>query len=76
VMVICGADETYRQSAVAIAEGIKKKRPKTVIILAGRPSDDEFVRQLQKSGVEFFIHTRTDVIEVLTDLARRVGVVI
>jgi len=72
--VICGLDETYAAQAADLAAMLKAVNPSTVVILAGYPVDEAFRTSLAKAGVDLFIHIRSNILETLVDLARRLGV--
>ena len=74
VVVICGLDDAYVEDAPAAAKLIKKSSPDTVVILAGHPADEELVKKLTESGVDIFIHLKSNVLETLEDICSRLGV--
>ncbi len=74
VAVICGLDTAYESDAANVASKIKAGNPDTTVILAGMPKDEGLVKSLKDSGVDQFIHVRSDVLEILTGLAGKLGV--
>jgi methylmalonyl-CoA mutase len=72
IVVIVGRDETYAEQAAETARLVKSAADPPVVVLAGRPKP--LVAELQAAGVDSFIHQRSDVLEVLGDLARQCGV--
>ncbi len=63
IVVLCSSDEEYGELTGAVRL-IKEKAEKTTIIVAGYPK--ELITQLQKAGVDDFIHIKSNVLEVLT----------
>ncbi len=63
IVVLCSSDEEYEEMTQA-AGLIKEKNKKTTVIVAGYPKN--IITQLQKAGVDDFIHVRSNVLEVLT----------
>jgi methylmalonyl-CoA mutase len=73
VVVICSSDEEYADFAPAITKKIKNVNDQIVVVVAGYPK--EIVDSLKVSGVDDFIHVRTNVLEFLSDLQLVLGVV-
>ncbi len=73
-VVICGLDDAYTDGAPAVARMIKEKNPNAAVLLAGLPSDPAIAEKLMNAGVDTFIHIKSNVLEVLGDLARKMGV--
>ncbi len=71
---LCSTDETYPDLVPAVIGGLRATRPGTVVILAGYPSEQ--VEAHKASGVDEFIHLRADALEVLTAIAKRLGVAV
>lgn len=74
VVVICGLDEEYERSAALVAGRLKKSDPAPLIVLAGRPTDEARADAYRRAGVDLFIHLRSDRLEVLSRVARKMGV--
>ncbi len=74
VAVICGLDEVYEDQAPQLATILKNENPGIVVYMAGLPKDEELAGILEKSGVDSFIHTGSDVLETLNKLAEKLGV--
>ncbi|MCP4545037.1 MAG: hypothetical protein GY835_01070 [bacterium] len=68
-VVIVGADDTWAEDAPATAALIRAADPSARIYLAGLPRDGEILAALQDAGVSEFIHLRSDMPDVLGDLA-------
>ena len=72
IVVICSSDEEYPDLAPVIAEEIRKSNKKAQLILAGYPRD--IVENLKKSGIDDFIHIRTNVLEFLKEMNVKLGI--
>jgi methylmalonyl-CoA mutase len=70
VTVICSSDEEYATLVPAICTGIRQKDPDMVIVVAGYPK--ELLETLKAAGVNEFIHIRSNVIETLKGLQKKV----
>lgn len=67
IVVFCSTNEEYMGFAPKLATLIKKAKPLTIIILAGLPAEQE-IELFKQSGVDEFIHIRTDVLKTLNNL--------
>ena len=72
IVVICSSDEEYAALGPEIAAGLKAKNKETRIVIAGFPK--EITDQLKASGVDEFIHVRTNVMEALTRFQENLGI--
>ncbi len=72
IIVFCSSDEEYAEMASA-ATDIKKKLPKTKIVVAGNPK--ELIEQLNAAGVDSYIHLRTNLLESLAEFNESLGIV-
>jgi methylmalonyl-CoA mutase len=72
LFVICSKDEEYLDIATAVVGPIKKAFPKASIIIAGNP--EEQIEALKATGVDDFVHVRTNVVENLTAVQAKLGV--
>jgi methylmalonyl-CoA mutase len=73
IALVCGTDENYAEDAVNAAQMIRSSSSDALIVLAGLPGDD-LRKELERAGVEFFIHLGSDVPMTLSAVARRLGV--
>jgi len=71
---ICSTDETYPVLVPALIQGLRAARPGLPVILAGYPPEQ--IEALKAVGVDEFIHVRANAIEVLTAIAKRMGVTV
>ncbi len=71
IVVFCSSDETYGEMANA-ATIIKKESPKTQVVVAGNPK--EHLDLLNRSGVDDYVHVRTNVLEALTRYNSLLGI--
>jgi methylmalonyl-CoA mutase len=74
IIVICGADEDYPEFVPAIAEGLKEKNPDLIILVAGYPKD--ITEQLKASGIDDFVHLRTNMLEFLQKMQIKLGITV
>lgn len=72
IVVICSSDEEYSSVAPEIASKIKSVSPGVFVILAGYPT--EIVESLKKSGVDEFIHMKSDSIATIKKIQTRLGI--
>jgi methylmalonyl-CoA mutase len=68
IVVICSSDEEYPVIAKEIVEGLKDK----LIVIAGYPKDA--LEQLQSSGIKYFIHIKSNVLETLQQFQKELGI--
>ena len=72
IIVLCSSDEEYIPIASAACQGVKSQSKNAMIFVAGHPK--EFVEALKASGVDDFIHIRTNVLEFLKNLQKKFGI--
>jgi methylmalonyl-CoA mutase len=72
IVVICSSDEEYSQIAPEITEKLKASHPETLVIVAGFP--EKIVESLKNAGVDDFIHTRSNLLEVLSKYQQILGI--
>ncbi len=63
IVVICGSDGEYAEFAPEICEELRRKNPDMRIIIAGNPK--EHADALKASGVDDFIHVRSNALQIL-----------
>lgn len=68
IVVICSSDDEYAEYAIPAYEAVKDK---AIFIVAGAPACSE---ELQKAGIENFIHVRVNVLETLKALNAKLGI--
>ncbi|RUA08020.1 MAG: hypothetical protein DSY82_07490 [Flavobacteriia bacterium] len=69
IVVICSSDEDYKQEALNFVKDFRALNKKKILLLAGNPVDLEEV--LIKAGLDGFIHVRSDLIQTLSDIQKR-----
>lgn len=69
---LCSTDDTYPELVPAFVSQIRAVKPEMIIILAGYPSD--MVETYKAQGIDFFIHLKANVFEVINDIAKKLGV--
>ena len=68
IVVICSSDDEYAEYAIPAYNAVKDK---AIFIVAGAPACSE---ELQKAGIENFIHVRVNVLETLKALNAELGI--
>ncbi len=63
IVVICSSDEEYETFGKEITSQLKSKDEKLKVIIAGYPKN--LIEQLEESGVDEFIHMKSNALEVL-----------
>ena len=71
LVCLCSSDEHYAEVAADVARALGAAGARR-IYLAGRPGD--LADELRAAGVDTFVHRGTDVLEVLTEAHRVIGV--
>ena len=69
IAVVCSSDEEYGQY---IPELYKHLNDKTLLVVAGDPS--KLSDEVRKSGIPYFIHRKSNLLELLTELQTRLGI--
>jgi methylmalonyl-CoA mutase len=72
IAVICSTDDNYPTLVPPLAQGIRAKRPDSIIVLAGYPEAQ--IEALKKAGVDEFIHIRADAFETLKKFHSKLGI--
>ncbi len=75
IVVICGRDDSYPDNAPLIASQVKKANLYAIVVLAGIPQSETLKTRYLEAGIDLFIHKESNVLETLTDLASRLGVI-
>jgi len=71
VVVVCSTDDTYPEIVPAFVPALKEKLPGVKVILAGYPTDQ--IEAHKASGVDEFIHIKTDCLAFLKSLHADLG---
>ncbi|QNL21174.1 hypothetical protein HZR84_04210 [Hyphobacterium sp. CCMP332] len=71
ITVICSGDDEYMESGTSWAEEIKTVKPKIKLILAGNPENK---KDLEKAGVDFFIHIKAPLENTLVEILKSLGI--
>ncbi|RSK27774.1 methylmalonyl-CoA mutase [Bacillus sp. HMF5848] len=74
VFIICGKDDAYENMAASISAQLKQQNPSTVVYVAGK-QEAELEKQLKESGVDDFIHIRSNCYETIKSLQQTLGVI-
>ena len=72
IVVICSTDDIYPEVVPTYTVELKKQNPNIKVILAGLPKD--YVDVFKQSGVDDFIHIKSNVYETLKGLFKTIGV--
>ncbi len=72
IAVICSTDDTYPDLVPPLCRKIKDVKPDMTVLVAGYPKDH--VEAFKKSGVDDFIHIRSNVFDMLEKLQKKAGV--
>lgn len=68
IVVLCSSDEEYAQYGIP---AFKALGGRAIFIVAGNPACAE---DLKKEGIEYFVHVRTNQLEMLTELNGKLGI--
>ncbi len=72
VIVICSTDDTYPDIVPALAKSIKQGKPDNIVIVAGYPEPQ--IESFKEAGIDDFIHIRANCYEVLSKIAKNLGI--
>jgi len=73
IIVICSSDEEYARIVPEICAKLRTRRPGLIILLAGYPK--ELVETMKASGVDDFIHVRSNLLETLRKYQQKLGII-
>ncbi|MBN2789839.1 MAG: acyl-CoA mutase large subunit family protein [Candidatus Delongbacteria bacterium] len=73
IAVICASDDDYTEIAADFTKKIKAANPNIVVILAGYPK--ELIDPLTEAGIDEFIHVRSDSVETLRSIQKKLKVI-
>ncbi|MNS42814.1 Methylmalonyl-CoA mutase small subunit [compost metagenome] len=71
IVVICSSDSEYETEAAAFATKFKSLSKGKLLVLAGYP--ESIVNELMNSGIDGFIHLRSNAIDVLTAFQKMIN---
>lgn len=74
VVVLCSTDDTYPVLVPEFAQAVKAANPKTIVVLAGLPTEAAVVTAYTSAGVDEFIHIRANVYALLAKFQKLIGV--
>lgn len=72
-IVFCSADDEYEQNVSQACGKLKSENPDLCLIVAGNPT--EIAEKLKQSGVDDFIHMRSNLVVSLLRYQRMLGIV-
>lgn len=70
VLVICSSDKDYNESALQFINTFRALNKNKILLLAGNPV--EIAEKLTKAGLDGFIHMKSDVISVISDVQNKI----
>lgn len=73
IVVVCSSDEEYAEVVPAIVKGLKGAKPSINLLVAGSPKD--IMEQLKASGVDDFVHLRTNLLDFLSKMNIKLGII-
>jgi methylmalonyl-CoA mutase len=73
IAAICASDDDYKEIAADFTKKIKAANPNIVVALAGYPK--ELIDLLTAAGVDEFIHVRSDSVETLRSIQKKLKVI-
>ncbi len=73
IVVICSSDNEYLEFTPPIAEDLKEENSNIKIIIASNPR--EHIEELEKAGVDDFIHIRSNALEILKKYQEILGII-
>ncbi|HEX2920772.1 MAG TPA: methylmalonyl-CoA mutase family protein [Bacteroidales bacterium] len=68
IVVVCSSDEEYIVHAPEVFKSLKNK---TIVVIAGNPACSD---ELRASGIEYFIHIKSDIPETLRMINKKLGI--
>ncbi len=72
IVVLCAADEVYPEIVADFCRQFRTVNISTVLVLAGHPGLHE--ADFRSAGIDVFIHRKVNVVVVIGELQRRLGV--
>jgi methylmalonyl-CoA mutase len=68
IVVLCSSDEEYATYAIPAFNALKEK---AIFIVAGNPP---CIDELKAAGINYFIHTRSNILDTLNELNEKLGI--
>lgn len=72
IVVFCSSDPEYAEIAPQLAQMIKTQKPECITVIAGNPV--ELIDMLKQSGIDQFIHIKTNALDSLSDFQKKCGI--
>ncbi|MCD6543106.1 MAG: hypothetical protein J7K34_01215 [Flavobacteriaceae bacterium] len=70
IVVICSSDNDYNENAIQFIKTFRVLNSDKILLLAGNPV--EIADQLTKAGLDGFIHMKTDIIHLISDVQNKI----
>lgn len=74
IIVICSSDEEYAEVVPVIARALKTADASKLVVVAGYPK--EIAEQLKEAGVDEFIHVRSNALDTLTGIQKKLEIIL
>jgi methylmalonyl-CoA mutase len=74
IVVICSSDDEYPEIAPEATKALKAAKEEIQVVIAGYPKD--IIESLKATGVDEFIHVRTNVLDTLYAFQQKLGVML
>lgn len=71
IVVICSSDTDYLNSALDFVKEFRSKNSSKILLLAGYP--EQIKESLLNSGLDGFIHVRSDIFKTLSDIQTKIS---
>ncbi|MCP4884343.1 MAG: hypothetical protein GY908_11185 [Flavobacteriales bacterium] len=71
VVVICSSDTDYQESALDFVKEFRTQNGSKILVLAGNPEGIQ--DSLSASGLDGFIHVRSDIFKTLTEIQQKIS---
>jgi len=71
LIVLCSADTEYAEMAAELMPQLERLGRATLVMIAGNPTNSE---ELKAAGIADFVHARSNPIELLAKLQRKLGI--
>ncbi len=70
ILIFCSSDKDYADKLPSIIEQLKIS---PILVVAGYPKDQ--ITRLEKLGINYFIHLKSNVLETLTGIQKELGII-
>jgi len=74
VVIICSSDQDYDETAINYVKTFRAINQDKVLLLAGNPVT--ILDQLTKEGLDGVIHLKSDILQIISNVQNKVGIII